>query len=574
MNAIPCSSPILQNSPKGEDLILGYDLLYHFNPIIHWKNGLITYDSSHKDSGGITSSTSNDFTTSVNSVALVGELKTPFLTPSAHIPSIIPFQLLSPSRDEVFREIKDVGEDVAISSLHLIQGDMNLPPLSFHASLDEWWDGEERPEEIETVLKVIPPAYHQYLDVFSKVKAEKPPPHYACNHHRKMEGLLPPETLSQFQILKEAFTTSCIPFQFNPSPPTIVETDVSDYALGAVVSQVSVVCEINNTIKKRKVMSQVNYSGKHPIACDSRKLLPAEVNYEIHEKELLGIAWALKCWRAFLLSLSNPFEVLTDQSSLQYFMSSKFLTHHQARWAEFLSEFHFSITYCPGRLATLSDVLSLWDNVYPEKAVDFISKNPQKFHPVVKKNETKESRIFSIKVEVFSDLVDQIQKAVWKDKEYKEILNKLARDTPAEKVSTKLQSGQQAYKEELKSAIKHFKKYADRNIEITPDFQPGEKVWLASKNIRIARPTNKLSKIWLGPFEVPKKIGSHAYHLKFPQQWKSVDPVFHVSLLEQVKKSSITNQHQLPPPPVIVEEQEEWEVAQVLGSNLKRGTLW
>ncbi|MBW0569778.1 hypothetical protein O181_109493 [Austropuccinia psidii MF-1] len=93
------------------------------------------------------------------------------------------------------------------------------------------------------------------------------------------------------------------------------------------------------------VLSQVSDSGKPPIEFNIRKPIPEELNYEIHDKELLGIVWALKCWRAFPLSLSSPFEVLTNHSSLQYFMSSKFLT----RWSEFLSEFHFSITYCPGR---------------------------------------------------------------------------------------------------------------------------------------------------------------------------------------------------------------------------------
>ncbi|MBW0536185.1 hypothetical protein O181_075900 [Austropuccinia psidii MF-1] len=186
------SSKTSQNSPKGEDLILGDDFLYHFNPIIDWKNGLITYDSSHKDSSGIRPSTSNDFSTAVNSVALVDELNTPSLPPSVHIPSIIPSQTLLPSRDEVFKDIKDVGEDVAISSIHLIQGDMDLPCLSFNASLQEQWDEEEEPEEIEAVMKVVPPAYHQYLDVFSKVKSEKLPPHCASYHHIKLEGLLPP----------------------------------------------------------------------------------------------------------------------------------------------------------------------------------------------------------------------------------------------------------------------------------------------------------------------------------------------------------------------------------------------
>ncbi|MBW0586596.1 hypothetical protein O181_126311, partial [Austropuccinia psidii MF-1] len=113
----------------------------------------ITHYTNHKDSSGIESSTSNALATAVNSVYLVGELKTPSLPSSVHIPSIMPSQSLLKSNDVVFKEIKDVGEDVAISSINLFQEDMDLPPLSFHASLEEQWDEEEEPEEIETVLK-------------------------------------------------------------------------------------------------------------------------------------------------------------------------------------------------------------------------------------------------------------------------------------------------------------------------------------------------------------------------------------------------------------------------------------
>ncbi|MBW0524485.1 hypothetical protein O181_064200 [Austropuccinia psidii MF-1] len=154
------------DSPKGEDLILGYDFLRYFNSIIDWKNLLITYYSSHKDSSGINSSTSNDFATAAKSVALS----------------------LLQSRDEVFKVIKDV----AITSLNLFQGDMDLPPLSFHASLKEQWDDEEEPEEIKNFLKVVSPDYHHYLDVLFKEKEEKCPPHHACDHHIELEGLLPP----------------------------------------------------------------------------------------------------------------------------------------------------------------------------------------------------------------------------------------------------------------------------------------------------------------------------------------------------------------------------------------------
>ncbi|MBW0466721.1 hypothetical protein O181_006436 [Austropuccinia psidii MF-1] len=160
MNPLPCSSPII---PSG-----------------------------HKDSSGIISSTSNDFATDFNSVSLVGELKTPSLPPSVNITSFIPSKSSLPSRDEVFKGIKDVGEDVPISSLNLFQGDVDLFTLSFHGSLEEQWDEEEETEGIKTVLKVVPPAHNQYLDVFSKVKAEKIPPHHACDHHIKLDGLLPP----------------------------------------------------------------------------------------------------------------------------------------------------------------------------------------------------------------------------------------------------------------------------------------------------------------------------------------------------------------------------------------------
>ncbi|MBW0478257.1 hypothetical protein O181_017972 [Austropuccinia psidii MF-1] len=335
------------------------------------------------------------------------------------------------------------------------------------------------------------------------------------------------EALSKFQILKEAFTTFPMLSHFNPSLPAIVETDASDYSLGAV-------------------LSQVNDSGKHPISSDSHKPLPAELNYEVHEKESLGIVWALKRWKAFLLSLSNSFEILTDNYSLQYFMSSKVLTCCKAHWEEFPSEFHFSITYCPGRLATLPDALSHWDNVWTDR------------------EGKSDSRIVSLNSPFFTiygrnPSFDSIQ---------------ISQDTPAGKVSTKLQSVQQVVKEELESEIKCFKKYSNRDRAILPHFQPGDKLWLASKNIKTKTHTKKLSERWLGPFEFLEKIGSHAYHLKLPQQWKSVHPVFHVSLLEPVNKSAIPNRHQFPPPPVIVEEQEKWEVAQVQDSNLKRGILW
>ncbi|MBW0564839.1 hypothetical protein O181_104554 [Austropuccinia psidii MF-1] len=512
----------------------------------------------------------------------------------------------------------------------------------------------------------------------------------------------------------------------------------------------------------------VSDSGKHPIAFNSHKLIPAELNYEIHDKELLGIVWGLKPWRDFLLSISSPFEVLTNHSSLQYFMSSKYLNFRQARWAEFLSEFHFSITYFPGCLATLLDALSLWDNVYPERGEDFVSKNPMNFQQLIKKDEVQPSRYFSVKVESFSNLIESIQKKLWQDSQYRSILQELGKgksvhdyslnyssqfllfkdwvvvpndpkiqlhvlqkphdsplaghsgqektlklvkrdlhwsgmtqfikdyvsscqqcsrnknihhkkfgilkplpvpngpwiclsmdfitqfplcnsfdsilvivnrfskmavfipkmssitsldlahlfimnifskdglpssivsdrgplfvssfwtnlcqqlkisrdlstayhpetdgqtervnpileqdlwidpqfnsvqitqDNPAGNLSTKIQSVQQDFKRELEAAIHQFKRYADKSRASPPDFNLGEMMVGSISNLE------------------------ESQYSSLPPQWKSIDPVFHISPLEPVKASTIPIQHQEPPPPIIIEEEEEWEVSQIL----------
>ncbi|MBW0522044.1 hypothetical protein O181_061759 [Austropuccinia psidii MF-1] len=81
--------------------------------------------------------------------------------------------------------------------------------------------------------------------------------------------------------------------------------------------------------------------------------------------------------------------------------------------------------------------------------------------------------------------------------------------------------------------------------------------WLSSKNIKSTRPTKKHSERWLGSFPILKKVSTNAYHLKPPAQWKSIHSVFHISLLEPVKTSTILNEHQEPPLPIIIEEEEE-----------------
>jgi len=94
------------------------------------------------------------------------------------------------------------------------------------------------------------------------------------------------------------------------------------------------------------------------VAYLSRKLTPAECNYEIHDKELLAVIQSLEEWRAELVSVAAPFQIMTDHKNLEYFMTTRKLSERQVRWAELLSRFRFSLIHRPGRFAHRPDALS------------------------------------------------------------------------------------------------------------------------------------------------------------------------------------------------------------------------
>ncbi|MBW0503129.1 hypothetical protein O181_042844 [Austropuccinia psidii MF-1] len=132
-------------TPKGEDLILGFDFMNHFNPSIDWRQGMITFNSDHKDYYDPSNSFSNEFSSTKSCAALVGDSRTPSLSSSVHISSINSHKSLLSYRDEVFKEIQYVGKDNSVSSIHLFFGNTDLPPASYHDSLEELWDEEEEP---------------------------------------------------------------------------------------------------------------------------------------------------------------------------------------------------------------------------------------------------------------------------------------------------------------------------------------------------------------------------------------------------------------------------------------------
>src|SRR5450755_408266 len=83
-----------------------------------------------------------------------------------------------------------------------------------------------------------------------------------------------------------------------------------------------------------------------------------ELNYDIHDKELLAIVEAFKEWRVYLKGPQHQVLVYTDYKNLVAFTTTKQLNRRQTRWAELLSTYNFRIVYRKGSENAKADALS------------------------------------------------------------------------------------------------------------------------------------------------------------------------------------------------------------------------
>ena len=152
-----------------------------------------------------------------------------------------------------------------------------------------------------------------------------------------------------FNRLKEAFTTAPILTHYQPGTPITIETDALDYAIAGILS---ITCS-NGEIR--------------PVAFYSRTLTAPKLNYDTHDKELLAIFEAFKTWQHYLEGSASPVDVVTNHKNLEYFSTSKVLTHQQARWSEYLCQFNLVIHFRPGKLGAKPDTLTRRWDVYPKE---------------------------------------------------------------------------------------------------------------------------------------------------------------------------------------------------------------
>ena len=115
-----------------------------------------------------------------------------------------------------------------------------------------------------------------------------------------------------FQTLKKKFQEAPVLQMPDPSKPFQLETDASKYASGAVLRQ------------------QDANGDWHPCGYISKTFNDAEKNYEIYDRELLAIIWALTEWCHYLAGSAHPVTILSDHKNLTYFKSTQKLKPRQA----------------------------------------------------------------------------------------------------------------------------------------------------------------------------------------------------------------------------------------------------
>jgi RNase H-like domain found in reverse transcriptase/Reverse transcriptase (RNA-dependent DNA polymerase)/Integrase zinc binding domain/Integrase core domain len=155
-----------------------------------------------------------------------------------------------------------------------------------------------------------------------------------------------------FESLKQAFISAPILAMWHEDRITVLEADCSGWAMGGCLSQYGP----DNLL--------------YPVAYFSKKLSPAECNYEIHDKELLAIVSCVKEWRSELMGLTDPFTILTDHKNLKYFFSTRQLSERQVRWSHILSQFNFKLQFRAGKNSERPDALSRREQDLPKSGTD------------------------------------------------------------------------------------------------------------------------------------------------------------------------------------------------------------
>jgi hypothetical protein len=143
-----------------------------------------------------------------------------------------------------------------------------------------------------------------------------------------------------FLTLKDRLCSRPVCVLPDMSKQFVLRTDASDLGLGALLLQ------------------DQGY-GLQPIACASKKLIPAEKNYATVEKECLAIVWGVHKFSPYLYG--RHFIIQCDHQPLQHLQRMRTTNGRLMRWALQLQSYTFTVQSIPGRDNVGADFLSRLD---------------------------------------------------------------------------------------------------------------------------------------------------------------------------------------------------------------------
>ena len=154
---------------------------------------------------------------------------------------------------------------------HMIRPDrLKMDPAKIKVIQD--WPEPQKVKDIQSFLGFANFYRHyiqNYLDIVVPL---------TCLTRKNMPWNFDEKCKLAFLSLKQAFMSAPVLTHYKPDCLLVIETDASDYALAAILSQI----EPNGEI--------------HLITYLSRTFLDTKLNYDTHDKELMAIYEAFQAW--------------------------------------------------------------------------------------------------------------------------------------------------------------------------------------------------------------------------------------------------------------------------------------